>query len=260
MATEHWFRWHHGTVTDPKWMTVASRASASMSRNVTRGHVLSVWCAMMENASQANPRGTLSNWSDEDIGAALGIPEDEVAAIRDAMQGKTLDGYDLTAWKRRQPKAEDTTAAERKRAQRERDRLADVTAAQIESRNVTYGHDRGEESRGEEKKQKQAPQASPSAADDGSKRGTRLPDDWQPAPDLIAWARSEHPHVELRAEVPKFRDYWHAKAGKDAAKRDWAGTFRNWIRTAAERTPRAGRLNGADAVRPRRELTREAAR
>jgi hypothetical protein len=155
MATEHWYRWHHGTVTDPKWLTVASRAKASLARNVTVGHVVSVWCAMMENASQANPRGELLNWSDEDIGAALGMPEEEVAAIRAGMQGKTLDGYVLMAWKRRQPKAEDATAAERKRAQRDRDRVADVTASAIESRAVTVSHDRGEESRGEEKEQKQ---------------------------------------------------------------------------------------------------------
>jgi hypothetical protein len=153
MATEHWYRWHHGTVTDPKWLTVASRAKASLSRNVTVGHVVSVWCAMMENASQANPRGVLLNWSDEDIGAALGMPEDEVSAIRAAMQGKTLDGDVLTSWNRRQPKAEDRTAADRKRAQRERDKSHDVTADNVASRDVTVSHNRGEERRVEEKNQ-----------------------------------------------------------------------------------------------------------
>jgi len=109
---------------------------------------------MMENASQANPRGELMNWVDEDIGAALDIPEEEVAAIRVAMQGKTLDVGVLMAWKRRQPKAEDATAADRKRAQRERDKSHDVTGDQIESRRVTVGHDRVDESRGEDKDQK----------------------------------------------------------------------------------------------------------
>lgn len=142
MAAEHWFRWHHGTVTDPKWVTVAKRASNKLSRNVTVGHVVSVWAAMMENASQSESRGWLSNWSDEDIGNALGMPEEEVEAIRHAMQGKTLDLDMVTAWKRRQPKAEDATAAARKRAQRERDKSHDDTAAAIESRNVTGGHDR----------------------------------------------------------------------------------------------------------------------
>jgi len=112
----------------------------------------------------------------------------------------------------------------------------------------------------ESKDQQQAAQASHApSADDSVKRATRLPDDWRPAPELIAWAREAHPLVDLRLEVPKFRDYWYAKAGKDATKRDWAGTFRNWIRTADERRPRP--LNGVgDKPRPRNELTREMAR
>jgi hypothetical protein len=122
MAAEHWLRWHHGTTTDPKWRVVAARASATLSRPVTAGHALSVWAVMLECASQANPRGELVGWVDEDVAAALGYLEEEVAAIRNAMQGKTLDGWELTAWKRRQPKAEDATAGSRKARQRERER------------------------------------------------------------------------------------------------------------------------------------------
>src|SRR6187402_1353699 len=172
MATEHWFRWHHGTFNDPKLRTVASRATARLSRNVTVGHVVSVWAAMMENASQASPRGELSNWSNEDVGIALDIPEEEVEAIYNSMQGKMLDGDELMAWKRRQPKAEDSTAADRKRAQRERDKSHDVTAERIASRNVTSGHDRVEESRGEKEHtdslRSSSSTASPPPADAGA--------------------------------------------------------------------------------------------
>lgn len=153
MAAEHWFRWHHGTVTDPKWKTVATRAAKALSRNVTVGHVVSVWAAMMENASQAVPRGQLSNWSDEDIGNALDLPEEEVAAIRLGMQGKTLDSDALIRWNARQPKAEDPKAAARKQAQRERDKSHDATADSIASRDVTAGHDRD---RGETEKNSRA--------------------------------------------------------------------------------------------------------
>jgi hypothetical protein len=220
---------------------------------------------MMENASQATPRGALMNWSDEDIGAALDLPEDEVRAIREAMQGKTLDGDTLMAWKRRQPKAEDTSAAERKRAQRERERAHEVTPGAGESRNVTRGHDRGEERREEEKDQEQVPPASPSAAapavasvDQGSgkaprRQGTRLPDDWRPSQDLVAAVREERPDVDLRTETAKFRDHWHAKAGKDATKLDWDATYRNWIRNA--RRPN-GFAQRAEPERHRQELRR----
>lgn len=57
------------------------------SRNVTVGHVVSVWAAMLECASQASPRGELVGWCDEDIAVAFGIEEAEVAAIREVMQG-----------------------------------------------------------------------------------------------------------------------------------------------------------------------------
>lgn len=144
MAAEHWFRWHHGTVTDPKWRVIAARASKALSRDVTVGHVVSIWAAMLECASQANPRGELVGWCDEDVAAAFGYDEDLVREVRLAMQDKTLDGDVLQGWKRRQPKAEDGSAADRKRAQREREKSqrsevtgSDKTACHAMSRDVT---------------------------------------------------------------------------------------------------------------------------
>jgi hypothetical protein len=77
---------------------------------------------MLTNAgANATERGELCNWSDEDVAAALDIETEFVASIRDAMQGKTLDGDRLRAWDKRQPKREDG-AAERAKAWRERNR------------------------------------------------------------------------------------------------------------------------------------------
>lgn len=69
------------------------------------------------------------------------------------------------------------------------------------------------------------------------KRGTRLPDAWNPSAAVIAAMRAEHPSVNLKAEHAKFVDYWQSKAGREATKLDWDATWRNWIRTAAERAP-----------------------
>ena len=71
------------------------------------------------------------------------------------------------------------------------------------------------------------------------KRGTRLPTDWEPDADLLAWAKSERPDVLLAVELAKFRDYWIAKPGQQGVKLDWPATFRNWIRSAREGPPRA---------------------
>jgi hypothetical protein len=54
---------------------------------------------------------------------------------------------------------------------------------------------------------------------------------------MIEWARVHTPNVG-RAETDKFRDYWSAKAGKDATKLDWVATWRNWMREAEQRAAR----------------------
>lgn len=67
-----------------------------------------------------------------------------------------------------------------------------------------------------------------------AKRGTRLPDDWMPTQELIDAMSAESPHVDLRWETTKFRDYWDAQPGTKGVKADWDATWRNWIRRAAE--------------------------
>lgn len=67
------------------------------------------------------------------------------------------------------------------------------------------------------------------------KRGQRLPEGWNPDRELVDRMRLECPGVDLQAEHRKFVDYWAAKTGAGATKADWPATWRNWIRTAAER-------------------------
>lgn len=110
-----WLRLHHDTINDPKWRVVAARSGQPLHA------VLAVWMAMLVNASRSPERGTLDGWDDEDMGVAVGLAEDSVTAIRNAMQGKVLDGGRLTGWEKRQPKREDGSA-ERAKAHRERSR------------------------------------------------------------------------------------------------------------------------------------------
>lgn len=69
------------------------------------------------------------------------------------------------------------------------------------------------------------------------KKGSRLPEGWEPDDDLLGWAREHAPGVDVMVETEKFCDYWRAKAGRDAAKLDWRATWRNWIRNTYERMP-----------------------
>lgn len=75
-----------------------------------------------------------------------------------------------------------------------------------------------------------------------SPSGSRLPADWGPSADDIAFAERERPDVDWWAEAEKFRDYWHGIPGAKGRKSDWPGTWRNWIRRADSKrqAPRAG--------------------
>lgn len=61
------------------------------------------------------------------------------------------------------------------------------------------------------------------------KKGCRLPDDFQPD---FSFATTEgFSQDEARTLFESFKDYWTAKTGKDATKRDWQATWRNWVRS-----------------------------
>ena len=149
-----WFRWHTGSTTDPKFRVVARKAAQAVP-GVRLSDVLAVWAMILERASEADERGVIEGYDCEGADAHLDLPDGAACAIVQAMQDKGLLADERVAkWDQRQPKREDSTATERKRAQRERDReaKANVTHGHALSRTVTHGHDRGEEIRREENK------------------------------------------------------------------------------------------------------------
>jgi hypothetical protein len=67
-------------------------------------------------------------------------------------------------------------------------------------------------------------------------RGARLPDGWTPTHELNATGLELGlSQQEIENETAKFRDYWTAQPGAKGRKLDWPATWRNWLRTAAER-------------------------
>lgn len=69
------------------------------------------------------------------------------------------------------------------------------------------------------------------------KTAKRLSEDWKP--DKQYWEAAQLIKPDMTQEwfiqvAHKFKDYWIAKAGKDATKADWLATWRNWIRREAE--------------------------
>lgn len=84
----------------------------------------------------------------------------------------------------------------------------------------------------------------PKAKPPPERKATRLPDDFELTPERFEFARKERLSDEqIPREFERFRDHWLQASGRNAAKRDWDATWRNWVREAVDRLSRAGRAS-----------------
>jgi hypothetical protein len=251
-----WLRWHHGSVTDPKFQLVAKRAGVRL------GDVMVVWAFVLEKASADADRGSIGQIDFDTLDYLIGGNDGDAIRILDALTARGLiEGNRIANWEKRQPKREreDDTATERKR--RQRDREAEESRQNAPDNNdVTPRHTmshqetpRGEERREEEEKPiseqpvevETSPPAKPAAT---ASRGSRLPADWQLPKPWGEWALDEKPGwtaEDVRRCAEKFRDHWIAATGRGATKADWMATWRNWVRN--EKGPPARASPGFDA-------------
>jgi hypothetical protein len=117
-----WFRSWHGAPTDPKWLGIARRAG------VAPGIVVAAVWSLMDRASQAEDRGSITGYDAEGMACFFGCDPEAIEAIVAAMsdKGMIVNGR-FASWEKRQPKREDDSSQrvrehrERKRAQSERD-------------------------------------------------------------------------------------------------------------------------------------------
>lgn len=111
-----WFRWHHGSVTDPKFQLIAKKAGARV------GDVVAVWAFILEAASMAEDRGNPGELDFESMDCLLGMDDGLSSSIHaQLIQRGMVDATDsrVTSWDKRQPKRErDDSSAERTRAWR----------------------------------------------------------------------------------------------------------------------------------------------
>ena len=224
-----WVRLWVDMPNDPKFRTIAQKSKQSISS------VIAVYVHMLCCASNATERGRTQGWDDEDIASALDMDCASITAIREAMEGKLLEGDRLTGWGKRQPIKEDGSAergkAWREARKAEEERLRTLANANERPEEIQKREDT------EEIKIKKEPKSKTEA------RGTRIPSDWTAPEAYIEFCKANRPDLDTQFMQDKFRDYWHAKPGKDGLKLDWLGTWRNFIRS--ERAPQArGSPNG----------------
>ncbi|WP_019573434.1 hypothetical protein [Curvibacter lanceolatus] len=132
MAGMDWFRWHHGSVTDPKFQLIAKKTNSNAAE------VIAVWAVFLEAASQSEERGRLGKVDFEAIDCLLGLDEGQTDRIHAAMTERGLLECGLISrWEKRQPKREreDNTSTERSRNSRARKSAMEAcnTEAQIAS-------------------------------------------------------------------------------------------------------------------------------
>lgn len=73
-----------------------------------------------------------------------------------------------------------------------------------------------------------------------SSTATRIPEGFMPDENMRAWFVAEQLQNAIqnpRVEHEKFCDYWAGVPGVKGRKHDWPATWRNWMRSAAERAP-----------------------
>lgn len=107
--------------------------------------------------------------------------------------------------------------------------------------------------------EKRSKKPNPAAMPRRGKKGTRfdlteLPDAWE------QWAqefcRKAGLDLDVRFQFRKFRDYWIAKAGKDAIKLDWFAVWRTWWRREYEHALKDPRKAAAMAERQQAEAAK----
>ena len=128
-----WFRVWNEMPNDPKWRTIARKSQQPIAL------VIAVYIHMLTQASIAEDRGHITGWKDDDIASALDVETEQVEAIRQAMQGKVLDGDLIAGWHKRQPQREDASSTARVKAFRER-KKCDETRGNAVKRDETHGN------------------------------------------------------------------------------------------------------------------------
>lgn len=228
-----WFRWHHGSVTDPKFGLIAKKSGARL------GDVLAVWAFVLESASASEERGTVGPIDAESLEFLLDMQPGSAFRILDAMTQRGLLGAGgvIASWDKRQPKRErpEDSSAARTRAYRDRQAgSSDSTQSHVTPCDATQRQEtpRGEESR-EEQIQDPPPASLSAPPEKVSRASRRCPADFTPSAELIAEASA--PGVNVARELAKFKDHTFK-----TARSDWPATFRNWLRDAADRAKPAG--------------------
>lgn len=107
--------------TDPKFKTVSKISKQPITS------VISVYLFLLVDASSNSTERGVTLCNSENVASALDLETDQVDTIKQAMEGRLLDGNRLKGWKKRQPKREDDSAERVREWRLSRDLKKNVT-------------------------------------------------------------------------------------------------------------------------------------
>ena len=140
-----WFRWHHGSVTDPKFQLVAKKSGSTLP------DVLAVWTYLLEKASAAEFRGCFGETDCESVDCLFGFDDGKTESIMLQMvERKLIADEFIVAWEKRQVKRERESDNSSDRVKAFREKQRHVTPSNANDAQETP---REEESREEKKEQ-----------------------------------------------------------------------------------------------------------
>jgi hypothetical protein len=185
----------------------------SMCQPLSRGIWIDLLCAMHENEQSGEITGTVGQLSR----ICRCSPDEMSAALSDLSVTKTADvticNEIVTARCRRMYKEAKERKQGRERVNRFRGKTDGNTDVTPPSSSSTSTSEEKEETNVSSK----------------IKKGSRIPVDFYPSPEMLEWVKKNAPNIDLKARILEFKNYWEAKTGKDATKLDWNKTFQNRI-------------------------------
>ena len=186
--------------------------------DLTVGKLFRLWRWFDQHTTDGNAVGVTSALLDRQVGVTGFI--DAVASV--GWLEVTDNGIRLSKFEKHNGSSAKSRAQTAKRV------ASHKTNAKTNADTVTGALPR-EEKRREEKIDTEA------NASVGAKRATRkCPDSFVITDELRAWAAQETPGVSVDLETATFRDHTF-----QSSRSDWPGTWRNWMRKAAQHTTRS---------------------
>lgn len=225
-----WFRWHHGSVTDPKFQLVARKSKQALAS------VIAVWAFVLEQASASEERGAFGGIDCEAIDCLLGLDDGATTAILEAMGERGLvAGGAVSSWEKRQPKRERIDSGSTERSRAFRDRQRQVAAEGNEQRQETpetadatprNATQRQETPRVEERREEETPHIPPAGGRRSRAAKSKLPEGFAVSERVRGWA-TERGYDRLNDHLDCFRRKASANGYTYA---DWDAAFMEAIR------------------------------